>query len=217
MLRHTVGLDLDVVQREIKTRPCGLNGTKNRIISYRELDTTCKTRFIDIPIYLAETPLALVTRLHSPEAVLLLLRFGAKIALGWNQQGQIKPPADQCGSLQDALEMLLVSDSDHWHLTNCHPQAAEEVELCLAFFLRTVTRVLVERIRGKLGVPKAVPVHPGWVDLIPRNRNQDPCELRHLCRITIRHELHKGGYLPYGIDTLPLPTRLREYLDLLHD
>ncbi|XP_067123589.1 ankyrin repeat and SOCS box protein 17-like [Centruroides vittatus] len=50
-----------------------------------------------------------------------------------------------------------------------------------------------------------------------RERYWRPSELRHLCRCVIRRHLRKMWKLPLGIFQLPLPNRLRKYLNLEDD
>lgn len=58
------------------------------------------------------------------------------------------------------------------------------------------------------------PIISNWFDYIPSTRYKDPCELLHLCRLTIRNQLLTNNMLPDGIFSLLIPARLQNYLNL---
>ncbi|XP_026864381.2 ankyrin repeat and SOCS box protein 17 [Electrophorus electricus] len=58
------------------------------------------------------------------------------------------------------------------------------------------------------------PLLKDWRLCIPTNRCQEPCELTHLCRVSVRARLLLTGGLPDAIKILPLPTYLQHYLNL---
>uniref|UniRef100_A0A8C6W4E2 Ankyrin repeat and SOCS box-containing 17 n=1 Tax=Nannospalax galili TaxID=1026970 RepID=A0A8C6W4E2_NANGA len=58
------------------------------------------------------------------------------------------------------------------------------------------------------------PIIQNWLDYIPSIRYKDPCELIHLCRMTIRTQLLARNMLPNGIFSLLIPARLQNFLNL---
>ncbi|XP_008053276.1 ankyrin repeat and SOCS box protein 17 [Carlito syrichta] len=89
----------------------------------------------------------------------------------------------------------------------------EDAKTCLELCSRVLSAISVREIETQLSLGRR-PIIPNWLDYIPSTRYKDPCELLHLCRITIRTQLLINNMLPNGIFSLLLPVRLQNYLNL---
>ncbi|XP_059503682.1 ankyrin repeat and SOCS box protein 17-like [Stegostoma tigrinum] len=89
----------------------------------------------------------------------------------------------------------------------------EEAKLCLGLCVRVVYRINVAQIKAYISFRRQ-PLVSNWLDYIPVTRYQEPCELLHLCRMSIRSSLLANSGLPKGISLLPLPKLLQNYLNL---
>ncbi|XP_064648811.1 ankyrin repeat and SOCS box protein 17-like [Lineus longissimus] len=161
-----------------------------------------KMRLVDAYMAGEETPLALACRFRQPAIVLLLLRHGARTELPYARH-----------QFSDCLEVLLTSLYFVHTTENDH----ENVEKSLQYICRSAERISMKRLEHRLADNMYKPSHPSWREIIPSRRHKDPAELQHLCRCNIRRQLHKSFSLPNGIEKLPLPNRLKKYLDLEFD
>nr|XP_044605411.1 ankyrin repeat and SOCS box protein 17 isoform X2 [Equus asinus] len=89
----------------------------------------------------------------------------------------------------------------------------EDAKTCLALCSRVLSVISVMEIETQLSLGRC-PIISNWLDYIPSTRYKDPCELLHLCRITIRAQLLTNNMLPNGIFSLLIPVRLQNYLNL---
>ncbi|KAL7849341.1 hypothetical protein SRHO_G00209640 [Serrasalmus rhombeus] len=96
-----------------------------------------------------------------------------------------------------------------------HTQVVKDVEDCMALCFRVLTHISIADIELQV-IHGCSPLLEDWRVFIPPSRYQQPCELTHLCRVAIRRTLMLTGGLPDSIKTLPLPTYLKNYLNLEH-
>jgi ankyrin repeat/SOCS box protein 17 len=177
------------------------------------------TRFIDIPMksYAQSQPLRLAASFAKPEMLLLLLRYGASV-LSDHQTDQV-PVAEPLSRFQEFCVFSL-------------PLHQTEIPLtCLKILLRAVptmaalpndpfsdnVRVVIGK--GDFGVSRRY-VHAKLLQegVIPSSRSGlTPPELKHLSRCAIRNVLRENWQLPLGIRSLPIPSSVQDYLDLLVD
>ncbi|KAM9000485.1 ankyrin repeat and SOCS box protein 17 isoform 2-T2 [Sarcophilus harrisii] len=89
----------------------------------------------------------------------------------------------------------------------------EDAKTCLVLCSRVLSVIPVREIEAQLSLGRR-PIVSNWLDYIPSTRYKDPCELLHLCRLTIRAQLLSNNMLPNGIFSLLIPVRLQNYLNL---
>ncbi|XP_006086158.1 ankyrin repeat and SOCS box protein 17 [Myotis yumanensis] len=89
----------------------------------------------------------------------------------------------------------------------------EDAKTCLVLCSRVLSVISIREIQTQLNLGRR-PIISDWFNYIPSTRYRDPCELLHLCRITIRSQLLTNNMLPNGIFSLPIPVRLQNYLNL---
>ncbi|CAH2055854.1 unnamed protein product, partial [Iphiclides podalirius] len=170
-------------------------------------------RFIDVPLESCgkASPVRVVIQMGVSEILMILLRFGARIA------------SDHVST--DPVESILD------RLKEYNRKYPYELVTCLKLALRAVPTL-------NLTVDKAALKHLELPDdynyqrkialekygeiledhLIPSSRcGLRPVELKHLCRCLIRQQLWSNFELPFGIQKLPIPSTLKKYLDLLDD
>jgi ankyrin repeat/SOCS box protein 17 len=177
------------------------------------------TRFIDVPMksYAQSQPVRLAAYLAKAEVLLLLLRYGA-IVLS-DQEADEMPIEQQFSRFQEFCVFSLPLHQTQKPLT------------CLKILLRAVPTVAalpnesfsgnVRVVVGKcaFGVTRMY-VHTRLIQegIIPSSRSGlTPPELKHLSRCVIRNVLRENWQLPSGIRSLPVPSSVQDYLDLLVD
>ncbi|XP_049627743.1 ankyrin repeat and SOCS box protein 17 [Suncus etruscus] len=89
----------------------------------------------------------------------------------------------------------------------------EDAKTCLTLCSRVLSVMSVREIETQLSLGRH-PIISNWLDYIPSTRYKDPCELLHICRMTIRAQLLTNNMLPNGIFSLLIPTCLQNYLNL---
>ncbi|KAF6107546.1 ankyrin repeat and SOCS box containing 17 [Phyllostomus discolor] len=89
----------------------------------------------------------------------------------------------------------------------------EDAKTCLVLCSRVLPVISIREIETQLSLGRR-PIISDWLDYIPSTRHRDPCELLHLCRMTIRSQLLANNMLPNGIFSLLIPVRLQNYLNL---
>ncbi|XP_029474722.1 ankyrin repeat and SOCS box protein 17 [Rhinatrema bivittatum] len=89
----------------------------------------------------------------------------------------------------------------------------EDAKTCLQLCTRVLSSIPVTEIKTQQTFGRH-PIISDWLDYIPSTRDKDPCELLHLCRMTIRNQLITKNLLPSGIFFLPIPIILQHYLNL---
>ncbi|KAI0219643.1 hypothetical protein LSAT2_028848 [Lamellibrachia satsuma] len=195
-----------------------------------------KVPFVEMPIFSSRgsTPLLLACHSINAPAVLLLLRYGADPM----RAGQ----AHQIIGLyfQHPLYVIVtkLNASVFWRTHNHHlspgvrqqyltKQNRQDVELklCLSYFCRSLERLPItvgNRVTCVAPPPDrchlvAFGLHPHYRPLLPRDRLDSPAELMHICRCAIRRTLKEKQALPAGIQQLPVPIFIKQYLDLMLD
>lgn len=170
-------------------------------------------RFIDVPLESCgkASPVRVVIQMGVAEILMILLRFGARIA------------SDHVST--DPIESILD------RLKEYNRKYPYELVSCLKLALRAVPtlRLTIDKAAFKhLELPddynydrKIVLEKYGEIledHLIPSSRcGLKPVELKHLCRCLIRQLLWANFELPFGIQKLPIPMTLKKYLDLFDD
>ena len=175
------------------------------------------------------TPLLLACHSLEPKSVLLLLRYGADPL----RPGQLHHIIGL--QFQHPLYVLVtkLNASVFWRNHNRHmEQEVHErflsrqneqdtnLRLCLQYLSRAMTSlpITTKPPTSPPSSSKALfQLHKYFEDLLPKNRTSEPAELSQWCRWTIRQMLQKCGHLPAGIESLPLPNVLKQYVDLLLD
>jgi ankyrin repeat/SOCS box protein 17 len=177
------------------------------------------TRFIDIPMksYAQSQPVRLAAYFAKAEVLLLLLRYGASVLA--DHETDEMPMEEPFSRFQEFCVFSL-------------PLHQTEIPLtCLKILLRAIptvaalpsdsfsgnVRVVVGK--GVFGVSRMY-VHPRLLQegIIPSSRSGlTPPELKHLSRCVIRNVLRENWQLPLGIRSLPIPSSVQDYLDLLVD
>lgn len=177
------------------------------------------TRFIDIPMksYAKSQPLFLAAYFSKAEVLLLLLRYGASVVS--NHETDEVSVAEPLNRFQEFCVLCLPLPQTEMPLT------------CLTILLRAIPTVAalpsepfsgnIHVVIGKVdsGVSR-IYVHPRLLQegVIPSSRSGlTPPELKHLSRCAIRNILRENWQLPLGIRSLPIPSSLKDYLDLLVD
>jgi len=177
------------------------------------------TRFIDIPMksYAKSPPLHLASSFAKEEVLLLLLRYGASV-ISEHETDDV-PVAELLSRFQEFCVLSL-------------PLHQTEIPLtCLKILLRAVPTVAalpsdpfsgnirVVIGKGNCGV-NTIYVPPKLLreGVIPSSRSGlTPPELKHLSRCAVRKVLRDNWQLPLGIRSLPIPSSVQDYLDLLVD
>lgn len=74
-------------------------------------------------------------------------------------------------------------------------------------------------VRDKENMTRSIVQQMSAPNLLPqlKFRCTGPQDLQHLCRITIRRALYDNWKLPQGITLLPLPTMMKDYINLRYD
>ncbi|RXN00582.1 Ankyrin repeat and SOCS box protein 17 [Acipenser ruthenus] len=89
----------------------------------------------------------------------------------------------------------------------------EDARACVALCARVLTHISITDIETQIGFGRH-PLIADWKDCIPPTRYKEPCELVHLCRVTVRNCLLTYNRLPDGIYGLPVPRALHSFLNL---
>ena len=155
-----------------------------------------RTRFINAPMMYGETALVLASRNRRPDVILLLLRHGADVTTSW-----------LC--YENALEVLLFAPTKQFVCEEEKRKIEESVE----YYLRAMKRVNFKRLET-LREDGYTQLHERWTDLVPLDYVKHPAPLGHLARCSIREALDQNRKLPSAISQLPVPNRLKNYIDL---
>ncbi|XP_035680120.1 uncharacterized protein LOC118418351 [Branchiostoma floridae] len=142
-----------------------------------------------------------------PRLISLLLRHGADPEL-WSPRQFRKRPV-HC--------LFLVFQN---RMYTGYDDTDKRVKRCLRLFCRAMPRVPLQRIPSE-EVPDSRDQRKRcaqkWNTWVPEDRWAAPCQLKHLCRCSVRRLLMEKACLPDGIFLLPLPALLHRYLNLEHD
>ena len=174
------------------------------------------TRFVDIPLqsYARSQPVRLAAYFAKEEMLLLLLRYGASLILDHEtEEVSTEQPFTQFYEFNLPLQQTEIPLNSLKILLRAIPRFAA---LPSQSFSVSVSVVNGE---GAFGVSKMY-VQPKLLqeDVIPPSRSGvTPPELKHLSRCVIRNVLRKTWQLPLGIRSLPIPSSVQDYVDLLLD
>ena len=170
-----------------------------------------KIPFIDAASKGESAPLGISLRYHYPDAVLLLLRYGACVET-------VLVEIRNLFQFYSKVQSIIVSKPSTGIVEFEDYRDLTDIELCFAYLCRAMTSFThsldyrhFDSSHTKENYKKVLK------RLIPTERLTDPCQLSQLCRISIRESLRKSSRLPLGIKTLPLPRLLLDYIDLAHD
>ncbi|GBP39518.1 hypothetical protein EVAR_32452_1 [Eumeta japonica] len=157
-------------------------------------------RFIDVPLESCGNapPVRVVIQMGAAEVLMILLRFGARIALD--------------SSSSNPIESLLE------RLNEYNRKYPYELVTCLKLVLRAVPSIFFlkdERFSVGCNHQRKIMLEKyGDIledHLIPSSRcGLKPVELKHLCRCKIRDTLWNNFQLPFGIQGLPLPEKMKK-------
>ncbi|XP_038601743.1 ankyrin repeat and SOCS box protein 17 [Tachyglossus aculeatus] len=89
----------------------------------------------------------------------------------------------------------------------------DDAKTCLVLCSRVLSVIPIREVEAQLHLGRR-PIISNWLDYIPAARYKEPCELLHLCRLTIRNQLLTSNMLPNGICSLLIPVCLQDYLNL---
>ena len=184
-----------------------------------------------VPSCRGSTPLLMACHSVNPEAVLLLLRYGAN-PLQRGQAHQIigfqfqQPLYIIVSKLNVSLcwckRQTTMSDDlkERFHVT--HARQAAELQLCLRYFCRALPKPPITFCRAVSedgqGPSKLFRLSPDYQEAFPKDMIAgEPPYLQHLCRCMIRSQLALAGTLPRAVYDLEIPKMLQAYLDLLID
>lgn len=188
-----------------------LDHATNANLEFTDGDKTY--RFIDVPLENCgkASPVRVVIQMGASEMLMILLRFGARITFDNTSSNPVETILDRLNEYNRKYPYELVT--------------------CLKLILRAIPRVVFtvdRKVFEQLGLPEgyncqrriALEKYGDIVEdhLIPTTRcGLKPVELRHLCRCSIRKRLWENFQLPFGIQQLPIPKKLKKYLDLFTD
>ncbi|XP_006004874.1 ankyrin repeat and SOCS box protein 17 [Latimeria chalumnae] len=177
-----------------KTTEYALNKSKNLAIIWRTFT----------PVYSPSplngvTPLFYVAQTRQYNILKLLLQYGIL--------------ERECRPMQTVLTILFYPAKVRILDDNKITDLTEDTKLCIALCAKVLLRITIAEIEAQIGFGRS-PIISNWVDYIPITRYKEPCELLHICRVTIRNCLLASNQLPTGIFTLPIPTSLQYYLNL---
>lgn len=155
-------------------------------------------------------PIRVIIQMGASEMLMILLRFGARIAI------------------ENASTHPIITILDR--LNEYNRKYPYELVTCLKLILRSVRTIYLDIDKKEVKTDLSINynyqrkvVLEKYEDLlldhlIPSTRcGLQPVELKHLCRCQIREVLWRNFQLPFGIRNLPIPESLRKYLDLFED
>ncbi|KAB0386889.1 hypothetical protein FD755_001845 [Muntiacus reevesi] len=145
------------------------------------------------------TPLLYVAQTRQSNILKILLQYGIL-------EREKKP-------IDIVLTILLYRSRERIKVGHELVDIQEEAKTCLVLCSRVLSVISIREIEMELSLGGR-PIISNWLDYIPSTRYEDPCELLHLCRITIRAQLLTNNMLPNGIFSLLIPVRLQNYLNL---
>lgn len=174
------------------------------------------------------TPLGLACLVAHPQAVLLLLRYGASAL--HPHHTVTSPHENWCQPLYILVNQMNLRDSDDFatgmastaegqrtvrQISACRTQRLIQ---CLDYLSRS-TPSLPMKITNEasLSSHSIIALRERFADNLPSRCSDRPSELQHLCRCRIRRVLQESRRLPHALQELPLPQIIRDYLDLKRD
>jgi ankyrin repeat/SOCS box protein 17 len=176
-----------------------LNHSVSEKMSYNVIATHENLFMVNVPMpaYHNALPAHLACVMDRPAALLLLLRYGARI--GHKEHGEWED-----GMMSPALMQQILRLGEAMTRDGIVPENALE---CIKIIMRAVPFVALndETLREYAEL------------LLPKSRWCNPPELKHMARCAVRKQLCKDSGLPKGIFQLPVPATLYPYLDLQED
>lgn len=151
----------------------------------------------------------------SPEVLTVLLQYGLFANAGYSHQTNIAKV------LTGIIGIILIFNQDYSRLTTYALSVIEAGNI----LLRAVPCVKISSLLKEQKVENRQAYIPFLVHqlsqphFLPKleTRCTDMQELQHLCRRIIRTSLYNKWQLPHGIKLLPLPKKLKEYINLQCD
>ena len=194
-------------------------------------DYVREVTFVNAPLSTCRgsTPLLLACHSSNPEAVLLLLRYGADPL----QPGQTNHMVNL--GFQQPLFILAnkLNAINFWRMRIRYNNATldaqfseqrevdeEKIITCFKYFCRAMLQIpLRSSVVGPLDTNNNsyIAIRGNYSHVLPNDRTSCPAELQQQCRCTIRRCLKNAKQLPHGIHKLPLPSIMHSYIDLLID
>lgn len=181
-------------------------------------------------------PLSAAVVKRDPALVLTLLRHGADPLNKIRSEGTDEDP-DHAEQLIDDLNGFVLFQNTGFTETTRNILAIEErkVWTCFSYFLRTVPSIVLsssshiitntdddeEEVTMKVPTEERTTyqIHPLVAASLNMNYFTETPKLMHLCRCAVRRHIKDVNKysLPSAIHSLPLPTVMKEYVDLLKD
>ncbi|GBL81038.1 hypothetical protein AVEN_83117-1 [Araneus ventricosus] len=202
-------------------------------------------RFIDVSVYssIRKAPVFIAADIWCWKPLLRYLQFGAKfenvmVDHSTTRNGVQSALTDTLRNLIRHLWVRLVQPATALSLTDpeviqeyCSSLNREVRDLChtLKIILRAIKRLrhdvleFVIRDHSDQWVVEinshTVINHPAVHMLLPTlsQRYGSPMQLQHACRWAVRNRLNENWQLPAGINALPIPNKMKKYLNLLSD
>lgn len=151
----------------------------------------------------------------SPGVLTLLLQYGLFTNAGYSNERNIGK------LLSGIIGIILVFNLDYDRLT---PYALRTIEAG-NILLRAVPSVQIssllkeQKIRNRKAMFPFLLHQLSQTHLLPKleTRCTGIQELQHMCRCIIRSSLYNNWQLPHGIKLLPVPRKLKEYINLQYD
>lgn len=199
--------------------------------------------FINMEIghYSVTTPLSAAVQKRDPALVLLLLRYGADPFYEFEDssiEDRIQNPTEQL--IDDLNGLFLFKNTGFSEETRAKLRAEEEkVWECLKYFRRAVVEIPLSSTNhvntvhvedgdiyshyedDRIMVKQTYGIHPGIAENINFDFFKPTVSLKHMCRCSIRNQLNTNRSNQWsilkGISLLPLPSSLKQYLDLQSD
>ena len=183
------------------------------------------------------TPLTLACLSGDPQAVLLLLRHGASVVnpyrrpnwsfLDWSQPlyvlvSQLNERKDDDFDIDvDEEETLQKLEEAQDPLETMGICRARKLLKCMSYICRTSSSLpllFTTNVTTENSSTDFVFLHSKFRAVLPTwLQRKDATPLQQLCKCKVRAALHENDALPHGIQKLPLPVTIKEYLDLMRD
>ena len=189
------------------------------------------------------TPLAAAVQKRDPILVLTLLRYGADPFLSsddtsfdYRTQNPTEQVIDDLNGLflfkntdfsPETRAKLATEESKMWEILSYFRRAVPGIPLTSTNHIVTTTseneveQDCVEYVDDRCLAKQMYGIHPRIAETIDFDFFKPTLSLKHLCRCSIRDSLKKNRFIatsiPKGISALPLPTKLKRFLDLQED
>lgn len=200
--------------------------------AYRQHLVVCGKRIVDLKVFFRSLwlhPCEMAVITESPTLLRLFLQYGAFIPDDTVSPEKITSYPDSGSIVIITLciikTILEILQGGLWHnRTGCGRTKAKNMVLCGRLMIRASPQM------EKCIVHQAGIEFPGfhsseealtWIgdEVLTelKYRVYLPVPLKHACRLAVRKNLHLNWQLPFGIEELPIPHILKEYLNLESD